>query len=93
MCGTLLNFPLKQLASDCRGQYEGLAGQTAYAASKGAICSMTLPMARDLARHNIRVVTLVPGPFATPLTGTTPFCSLLSIMLIAPLRAIRRENR
>ncbi|KAK1224652.1 hypothetical protein PQX77_012397 [Marasmius sp. AFHP31] len=48
--------------------YEGLAGQTAYAASKGAICSMTLPMARDLARHNIRVVTLVPGPFATPLT-------------------------
>ncbi|KAF9266709.1 3-hydroxy-acyl-CoA-dehydrogenase [Marasmius fiardii PR-910] len=48
--------------------YEGLAGQTAYAASKGAICSMTLPMARELGRFNIRVVTLVPGLFTTPLT-------------------------
>ncbi|KAG7093447.1 hypothetical protein E1B28_007125 [Marasmius oreades] len=48
--------------------YEGLAGQTAYAASKGAICSMTLPMAREFARFNIRVVTLVPGLFSTPLT-------------------------
>ncbi|KAL0579498.1 hypothetical protein V5O48_002540 [Marasmius crinis-equi] len=45
--------------------YEGVAGQTAYAASKGALLSMTLPMARELARHRIRVVTLVPGPFAT----------------------------
>lgn len=48
--------------------YEGLAGQTAYAASKGAIRSMTLPMARELGRFNIRVVTLVPGLFTTPLT-------------------------
>ncbi|RDB23574.1 3-hydroxyacyl-CoA dehydrogenase type-2 [Hypsizygus marmoreus] len=49
--------------------FEGQPGQTAYAASKGALRSMTLPMARDLARHHIRVVTLAPGPFTTPLTG------------------------
>ncbi|KAF9459309.1 3-hydroxy-acyl-CoA-dehydrogenase [Collybia nuda] len=48
--------------------YEGQAGQTAYAASKGAIRAMTLPMARDLARHHIRVVTIAPSPFTTPLT-------------------------
>jgi NAD(P)-dependent dehydrogenase (short-subunit alcohol dehydrogenase family) len=42
--------------------------QVAYAASKGAIRSMTLPLARDLARHNIRVVTISPGMFTTPLT-------------------------
>ncbi|KAG6825875.1 hypothetical protein H0H92_002031 [Tricholoma furcatifolium] len=49
--------------------YEGQPGQVAYAASKGAIRSMTLPMARDLARHHIRVVSIAPGPFATPLLG------------------------
>ncbi|KAF5384637.1 hypothetical protein D9757_007469 [Collybiopsis confluens] len=50
--------------------YEGQAGQLGYAATKGAIRSMTLPMARDLARHNIRVVTIVPSPFETPMTNT-----------------------
>ncbi|KAG6910068.1 hypothetical protein DXG01_013518 [Tephrocybe rancida] len=49
--------------------FEGQPGQTVYAASKGAIRSMTLPMARDLARHHVRVVTIAPGPFTTPLTG------------------------
>ncbi|KAG6878876.1 hypothetical protein C0992_006966 [Termitomyces sp. T32_za158] len=49
--------------------FEGQPGQTAYAASKGAVRSMTLPMARDLARHHVRVVTIAPGPFATPLIG------------------------
>jgi len=44
--------------------------QVAYAASKGAIRSMTLPLARDLARHNIRVVTISPGTFTTPLTNS-----------------------
>ncbi|KAK7033899.1 hypothetical protein VNI00_012523 [Paramarasmius palmivorus] len=53
--------------------YEGLVGQIAYAASKGAIRSMTLPMARDLARYNIRTVTLAPGPFTTPMTSQVPF--------------------
>ncbi|KIK62073.1 hypothetical protein GYMLUDRAFT_224321 [Collybiopsis luxurians FD-317 M1] len=50
--------------------YEGQAGQVGYAATKGAILSMTLPMARDLARHNIRVVTIVPSPFETPMTNS-----------------------
>ncbi|KAF5383657.1 hypothetical protein D9615_003846 [Tricholomella constricta] len=50
--------------------FEGQPGQTAYAASKGAIRSMALPMARDLARHHVRVVAIAPGPFTTPLTGT-----------------------
>jgi len=49
--------------------YEGQAGQIAYAASKGAIRSMTLPMARDLARYGVRVVSIAPGPFKTPMTA------------------------
>lgn len=47
--------------------FDGQPGQVAYAASKGAIRSMTIPMARDLGRHNIRVVSLAPGPFGTPM--------------------------
>lgn len=41
--------------------YEGQCGQVAYAASKGAINSMTLPLARDLSTHGIRVNTIAPG--------------------------------
>lgn len=47
--------------------YEGQIGQTAYAASKGAIVGLTLPAARDLARYGIRVNTIAPGIVATPL--------------------------
>lgn len=47
--------------------YEGQIGQVAYSASKGAIVSMTLPMARDLASYGIRVNTIVPGLIHTPL--------------------------
>jgi NAD(P)-dependent dehydrogenase (short-subunit alcohol dehydrogenase family) len=47
--------------------FEGQAGQAAYAASKAAIVGMTLPIARDLAQSAIRVVTLSPGIFQTPL--------------------------
>jgi NAD(P)-dependent dehydrogenase (short-subunit alcohol dehydrogenase family) len=47
--------------------YEGQIGQTAYAASKGAIVSLTLPAARDLARYGIRVNTIAPGIVGTPL--------------------------
>ncbi|KAG6859320.1 hypothetical protein C0995_009728, partial [Termitomyces sp. Mi166 len=50
--------------------FNGPTTLTAYAASKGAIRSMTLPMARDLARHHVRVVSIAPGPFTTPLTDT-----------------------
>ena len=52
--------------------YDGQVGQEAYAASKGGIVSMTLPLARDLAQHGIRVVTIAPGLFETPLMQTLP---------------------
>lgn len=47
--------------------YDGQIGQAAYAASKGAIVSLTLPAARELARFGIRVVTIAPGIFETPM--------------------------
>jgi NAD(P)-dependent dehydrogenase (short-subunit alcohol dehydrogenase family) len=47
--------------------FDGQIGQTAYAASKGAVASMALPAARDLARHAIRVIAIAPGAFDTPL--------------------------
>lgn len=47
--------------------YDGQIGQTAYAASKAAIVGLTLPMARDLARNGIRVMTIAPGIFETPM--------------------------
>jgi len=47
--------------------YDGQIGQAAYAASKGGVVGMTLPIARDLARQGIRCVTIAPGLFATPM--------------------------
>src|SRR5579884_327623 len=47
--------------------YEGQIGQAAYSASKGGVVGLTLPAARELARYGIRVVTIAPGIFATPL--------------------------
>jgi len=44
----------------------------AYAASKGALSAMTLPMSRDLARHAIRVMTIAPGAFSSPMTANFP---------------------
>lgn len=52
--------------------YDGQMGQAAYSASKGGIVSMTLPVARDLARDGIRVMTVAPGIFATPLLQASP---------------------
>lgn len=52
--------------------FDGQIGQAAYAASKGAIVSMTLPVAREFARHSIRVNTVAPGLFRTPLMDTLP---------------------
>ena len=46
---------------------DGQTGQTCYASTKGAIASLTLPMARDLARHKIRVATIAPGVFESPM--------------------------
>lgn len=52
--------------------YDGQVGQEAYSASKGGIVSMTLPLARDMAQHGIRVCTIAPGLFETPLMRTLP---------------------
>jgi NAD(P)-dependent dehydrogenase (short-subunit alcohol dehydrogenase family) len=52
--------------------YDGQIGQAAYSASKGGIVGLTLPVARDLAELGIRVVTIAPGIFETPLLGTLP---------------------
>ena len=53
--------------------YDGQIGQAAYAASKGGVVGMTLPIARDLAQHKIRVMTIAPGIFWTPMVaGFTP---------------------
>jgi NAD(P)-dependent dehydrogenase (short-subunit alcohol dehydrogenase family) len=52
--------------------YDGQIGQIAYSASKGAIVGMTLPAARDLAGAGIRVCTIAPGTFDTPLLGGLP---------------------
>ncbi len=47
--------------------YDGQIGQAAYSASKAGIVGMTLPIARELARHGIRVMTIAPGLFETPM--------------------------
>jgi NAD(P)-dependent dehydrogenase (short-subunit alcohol dehydrogenase family) len=52
--------------------FDGQVGQEAYSASKGGLVGMTLPLARDLAQWGIRVVTVAPGLFHTPLMATLP---------------------
>jgi NAD(P)-dependent dehydrogenase (short-subunit alcohol dehydrogenase family) len=52
--------------------FDGQVGQVAYAASKGGVVSMTLPTARDLAQYGIRVNTIAPGLFDTPLLAALP---------------------
>ncbi|MGB3246401.1 MAG: 3-hydroxyacyl-CoA dehydrogenase [Sulfitobacter sp.] len=52
--------------------FDGQKGQAAYAASKGGIVGMTLPMARDLAKEGIRVMTIAPGIFKTPMLAGLP---------------------
>lgn len=52
--------------------YDGQIGQAAYSASKGGIVGMTLPIARDLAKSGIRVMTIAPGLFETPLLAGLP---------------------
>ena len=59
--------------------FEGQIGQPAYSASKGGVVSMTLPLARELARHGIRVMTIAPGIFHTPLLGTLPEAAMQSL--------------
>ncbi|NBE53633.1 3-hydroxyacyl-CoA dehydrogenase [Streptomyces boluensis] len=52
--------------------FDGQIGQCSYSASKGGVVGMTLPIARDLARTNIRVMTIAPGLFETPMLGRLP---------------------
>lgn len=52
--------------------FEGQIGQAAYAASKGGVASLTLPAARELARHGVRVVSIAPGLFGTPMLMGLP---------------------
>ena len=52
--------------------FEGQIGQVAYSASKGGVVGMTLPIARDLAKANIRVLTIAPGTFDTPMLASLP---------------------
>ena len=70
--------------------YDGQIGQVAYSASKGAIVSMTLPIARDLAVHGIRINTIAPGLFDTPIYGSgegaTAFKEKLGASVVFPRR-------
>ena len=72
---------LPPLADDERGiivntasvaAFDGQVGQEAYSASKGGVVGMTLPMARDLAQYGVRVCTIAPGLFKTPLLASLP---------------------
>ena len=64
-CGVIINT-----ASDAA--FDGQMGQAAYSASKGGVVGMTLPIARDLARMGIRINTIAPGIFNTPLMNGAP---------------------
>jgi NAD(P)-dependent dehydrogenase (short-subunit alcohol dehydrogenase family) len=67
--------------------YDGQIGQVAYAASKAGIVGMTLPAARDLARLGIRVVTIAPGMFATPMVNSLPAEVQDSLQRLVPFPA------
>ena len=64
--------------------FEGQIGQAAYSASKGGIVGMTLPIARDLAALKIRVNTIAPGLFRTPLFGGLPDAAIAALEAQVP---------
>jgi len=74
--------------------FDGQIGQVAYSASKGGIAAMTLPMARELASSGIRVVTIAPGIFLTPMLAGLPEAaqSSLSEQVPFPSRLGRPEE-
>ena len=74
--------------------FDGQPGQVAYAASKGAIASLTLPLARDLARHGIRVVTIAPSLFESNMTRQLPEKARKSLERVMefPVRAGKAEE-
>lgn len=64
--------------------FDGQVGQVAYAASKGGVAAMTLPAARDLARDRIRVITVAPGVFDTPMLRGLPDEARISLEATVP---------
>ena len=64
--------------------FDGQIGQAAYSASKGGIVAMTLPIAREFARMGVRVVTIAPGTFDTPLLGALPEAARQSLAQQVP---------
>ncbi len=74
--------------------YEGQIGQAAYSASKGGIVAMTLPLARELSRFGIRVMTIAPGIFWTPMVDGMPdhIQESLSASIPFPSRLGRAEE-
>jgi len=64
--------------------YDGQIGQAAYSASKGGVVGMTLPVARELARFGIRVMTIAPGIFDTPLMSSLPQAARESLAAQVP---------
>ncbi|MES2262723.1 MAG: SDR family NAD(P)-dependent oxidoreductase [Pseudomonadota bacterium] len=67
--------------------FEGQIGQAAYSASKGGLVAMTLPLARELARFGIRVMTVAPGIFETPIMATLPEEAKAALGAAAPFPA------
>ena len=81
LCAEVMQLNEPQTEDDERGviinvasiaAFDGQTGQAGYAASKGGIVAMTLPIARDLAKRGIRVMTIAPGVFETPLLAGAP---------------------
>jgi NAD(P)-dependent dehydrogenase (short-subunit alcohol dehydrogenase family) len=67
--------------------FDGQIGQAAYSASKGGIVAMTLPIARELARIGVRVMTIAPGTFDTPLLTALPEAARVSLAQQVPFPA------
>lgn len=65
--------------------FDGQIGQAAYSASKGGVVAMTLPIARDLSRHLIRVNTVAPGTFNTPMLAQLPEAARASLAASIPM--------
>ncbi|GAA5173449.1 SDR family NAD(P)-dependent oxidoreductase [Modicisalibacter zincidurans] len=64
--------------------FDGQVGQAAYSASKAGVAGMTLPLARELSRHGIRVMTIAPGIFETPMMASIPDEALAALSAAVP---------
>lgn len=64
--------------------FDGQVGQAAYSASKAGVVGMTLPLARELSRHGIRVMSIAPGVFETPMMGDIPEDAVASLSALVP---------